>query len=52
MKIRVFQAADEAAVFNLWVKCGLVVPWTTPTGYRPQISPRPRPVRVNDEKLL
>ncbi|HEY84360.1 MAG TPA: GNAT family acetyltransferase [Chloroflexi bacterium] len=30
MKIRTYQASDEADVINLWVKCGLVVPWNNP----------------------
>ena len=30
MKIRAFQASDEAAVVALWQKCGLTRPWNDP----------------------
>jgi len=29
-EIRIFRAADEAAVVALWEACGLVVPWNVP----------------------
>lgn len=30
MKIRTYQTKDEQCVIDLWVKCGLVVPWNDP----------------------
>jgi ribosomal protein S18 acetylase RimI-like enzyme len=30
LKIRIFEPADERAVFRLWQNCGLVVPWNDP----------------------
>ncbi len=30
MKIRVYRAADQAAVIDLWAECGLVVLWNNP----------------------
>ena len=31
MKIRIYQAADQQAIVDLWNECGLVVPWNDPT---------------------
>ena len=31
MKIRSYQAADKPAVIDLWMRCGLVVPWNDPS---------------------
>ena len=30
MVIRPFQSDDEEAVVQLWIDCGLVVPWNNP----------------------
>jgi ribosomal protein S18 acetylase RimI-like enzyme len=44
--IRPYERRDEAAVIDLWVRCGLVVPWNNP---RQDIE---RKLRVNPDLFL
>ncbi len=55
MQIRVFEKSDDDAVVQLWIECGLVVPWNNPRSdiqRKLKVQPEMFLVACIDERII